>query len=227
MRRCAGDRGCRPAGTYFDQTAGRIRRRTSSSARPSDSASRSAMAARTPRFLATRDEHKRRMPGRFVGVSRDAEGRLALRLGAANTRTTHSPRKSDQQHLHGSGAARGRWRRCMRSITVRRDCKSIAAEDPSDDLSGLAGALKEQDWAVHPGPFFDTIRVWLARRSSGSPPRARRLPMASTFARSTIMPSASRSTTRCRTFRSLLPVFDLDPGAPSTSSRSEVIGSGL
>ncbi len=26
----------------------------------------------------------------------------------------------------------------------------------------LAGALKERDWAVHPGPFFDTIRVWLA-----------------------------------------------------------------
>ncbi|MCH8991645.1 MAG: glycine dehydrogenase (aminomethyl-transferring), partial [Acidobacteria bacterium] len=31
-------------------------------------------------FIATRDEHKRELPGRMVGVSKDAEGRMALRL---------------------------------------------------------------------------------------------------------------------------------------------------
>ena len=39
-------------------------------------------------FLSTRDEHKRQIPGRIVGVSRDRHGRPALRL-ALQTREQH------------------------------------------------------------------------------------------------------------------------------------------
>jgi glycine dehydrogenase len=49
-------------------------------------------------FFATREEFKRAMPGRIIGVSIDAEGHRALRMA-------HPARKSHQQYLHRAGSA--------------------------------------------------------------------------------------------------------------------------
>ena len=57
-------------------------------------------------FFATRDEFKRQMPGRIVGVSKDSRGKPALAPRARNARAAHPPRKSYEQHLHRAGAAR-------------------------------------------------------------------------------------------------------------------------
>ena len=58
-------------------------------------------------YLACRDEFKRSMPGRLVGVSVDAHGRAGLPPGAADARAAHPPREGD---LATSARRRCCWR---------------------------------------------------------------------------------------------------------------------
>ena len=56
-------------------------------------------------FFATKDAHKRAMPGRIIGVSVDSPRQAGAAHGAADPRAAHPPREGHLQHLHGPGPA--------------------------------------------------------------------------------------------------------------------------